>query len=210
MGGNTDDCWALGPSLGGPAYGLRVEDWFAGSTGLVGSTFWRAGGPGGGGGGAIQISSAVRVSIGARGVVRVHGGGGGDAWADDLNLGGPGGGGGSGGTVFLEAPVVVIDGGLYANGGAGGGPNGNLFAQDGRDGDLPAIGNGGGSGGTNALPTGGKYFSVGDLDNRCGVRTYAGAGGGGGSAGVIWLRTRGAPAVVNGAIVPSPSVDTGL
>jgi hypothetical protein len=64
-------------------------------------------GGGGGGGGAVQITSGTSIAI--AGMVTSPGFGG------TVNAGG-----GSGGAILLEAPVVTITGGVFANGGAGG------------------------------------------------------------------------------------------
>lgn len=61
----------------------------------------------GDGGGAIQITSATRIDVGGK--------------IGTPALGGQvSGGGGAGGGILLEAPIVTLAGGLYANGGAGG------------------------------------------------------------------------------------------
>jgi hypothetical protein len=82
-----------------------------GAGGAVAGTASKAG-PGGGGGGAIQISSAVSISV--SGSIDAGGGGGGES----VSAGGSG--GGAGGAILLEAPNVSAAL-LAANGGGGGG-----------------------------------------------------------------------------------------
>jgi hypothetical protein len=177
---------------------------------------------GGAGGGAVQLTSAISISVGAGGGINVGGGGG---------QGGPaavwaaGGGGGSGGEIFLEAPAITVDGILAANGGGGGTSNTQFGAgvpdaigvagQDGQFGSTPALGGtppasyggmSGGNGGAGATaPIAGQKGFTGGTD------TMEGGSGGGGAVGRIWLRTRNAAAVTtNGTISPPASLNGAL
>lgn len=77
---------------------------------------------GGFGGGAIQLASCKSVAIGAMAILDAGGGGGagGNGSLTAAADPGGGGGGGSGGTILIEAPVVTVAGGVFANGGGGG------------------------------------------------------------------------------------------
>jgi hypothetical protein len=132
---------------------------------------------GGGGGGAVQIVSLTSILI--SGSIDVGAGGGGF----------DGGGGGSGGNVILEAPRVSFStGGVFANGGSGGGCSA-IGADASRD-TNPAPGPGpcgalslthGGDGGTtSAAPSGGGKEQSG----------AASGGGGGGAVGRLRIATR--------------------
>jgi len=174
-------------------------------------------GRGGAGGGAIQLSSAVEVTIEATGGVNVSGGGGTGGCG---SLASAGGGGGSGGIVFLEAPTVTVLGKLAANGGAGGGAgsgNGNNDGKDGANGALSmmaATGGDPGAGGFLSSSNGGKGG-----DGATGVsgatrgQDQENGGGSGGGAGRVWLRTpaTATPIIGGGAMMsPSPTIDASL
>jgi len=204
-GGTTSE-----PLFGGPegsVYGLNLTDFQGGSKGgnagvsFCSGSFGRNG-KGGAGGGAIQLSSAVSVTIEVAGGITVSGGGG----EGGCSGGYAGGGGGSGGLIFLEAPAVTVAGWLTANGGAGGSgsisnANSNYGADGARNSAVPALGGGapsgegnpgkGGNGGTLTAPpeNGGPGSS---------------AGGGGGAVGRIWVRTRGNNALVDPAKFSPP------
>ena len=119
--GGTADPTAAAAGAAGIAYGT------AQMTTLIGGS---AGGDaacgdnparGGAGGGAVQLTARVRIVL--NGVVTAHGGGGSAGLRctprDSYDAGA---GGGSGGVIFLQAPVLTMNGGsgLYANGGGGG------------------------------------------------------------------------------------------
>ena len=174
-------------------------------------------GRGGGGGGAIQISSAVDVTIEATGAIDVGGGGGTGGCG---SLASAGGGGGSGGTIFLEAPSVTVLGKLGANGGAGGGGgsgNGNNDGHDGANGALstmPASGGGAGAGGFLSSSNGGDGGN-GSAGTTGAVRgqNQENGGGSGGGVGRVWLRTPATTTpVIGGAAMmsPSPTIDATL
>jgi len=190
---------------GGPGGGTIAPTYPGGAGGLaVNSTAWaplRGGSPGGrsatwlhlggGGGGVVALVAAEEIVLGCLpapvpnqgqvcGLVDVSGGGG----------SGHGSGGGSGGTVLLEAPTVVLQGGLHAVGGGGacGGVPwpGTDGAHGGRGCNSTGLDGGGGNGGLalNRLwsPSGGHGIGV-----FCDDPTSA--GGGGGSAGRIRVHT---------------------
>jgi hypothetical protein len=188
-GGDADSCTFGGPGgavIGDDALTLLV----GGAAGGDGVTAACGIPPGGGGGGALQLSASERVSIAGAGAVLVGGGGGVGGLECGDGDAGAGGGGGAGGAIYIEAPVVVIDGVLLAHGG-GGGAGGNGLTQNGpigkggdgaagtsRDpavGGVPPAPNAGigGAGGTGALAAG-----DGMMGNNNG-------GGGGGGAGRI-------------------------
>jgi hypothetical protein len=174
-------------------------------------------GRGGAGGGAIQISSAIDVTVEATGGVNVAGGGGTGGCG---SLASAGGGGGSGGLVFLESPSVTVLGKLTANGGGGGGAgsgNGNNDGSDGANGALSAMpAHGGPAGG------GGFLSSSNGGDGGNGAAGISGAtrganqengGGAGGGSGRVWLRTPFAttPVIGGGALMsPTPTIDPTL
>ncbi len=190
---------------GGSPYASHLSDWEAGSGGGEGggggSVACKGGGcTGGAGGGAIQITSTAAITVQTGGLLSVNGGGGTGGCEDGAGLGG--GGGGSGGTLFLESPTMVIAGGLYANGGAGGDPAAPMEtgAPDGPE-SLLAAGAGKahtGSGGARGFPP----TTPADFEGS--------NGGGGGSTGRVWLRTRGRPATVSGPVSPVPMTDLSL
>ena len=163
--------------------------------------------PGGAGGGAIQISSAVSISISGRIDV---GGGGGQGGRNNMNWG-AGGGGGAGGGILLEAPVLTLEDGaeLLATGGGGGAGRDGSSAPAGQDGRRlagPAAGgiptglrsaDGGDSGG-GAVPDG--------MDGETNTAGDGNGGGGGGGVGCIVLRAL-VPSAPGGTLSPS---DVGL
>jgi hypothetical protein len=157
----------------GQPYGLpSIVPLQAGSSG--GLAFNSVNDPGGGGGGGLQITAGTQIIITNKGIINANGSS-------------AGGGGGSGGAILLEAPTVVIDGVLVANGGSGGydhtGPSGT-GAGDGVSGnvnDTPALGSAGGNGSA-AKTVNGSDGTPGDS----GSTTTAWVGSGGGGAG--WIR----------------------
>jgi hypothetical protein len=200
----------------GATYGSKVTDFCGGSPGGNGShkgvndTTCLSAGLGGGGGGAIQISSAVSITM-PNGYINAGGGGGSDICMHTQMSPPPGnssaypGGGGSGGLIFLEAPTISVDGqavGLYANGGGGGGgyDNGGANAVIG---NSAALGGGGGgfNGGAGAYSPDGKVLHS---------ATPSSGGGGGGGVGRIWVRTHLLPAAIGPPSSPAPTIDTSL
>ena len=106
-------------------------------------------GSGGGAGGVVVLASKQRVTN--RGVIRAHGGAGGQNGNSD----GPGGGGG-GGIVHLLAPVIDDTGAITAEGGAAGNVTGTaglgLRAGGGAGGSCGGGGGAGGSVASNNTP----------------------------------------------------------
>lgn len=151
--------------------------------GSPGSSGGGRGGSGGRGGGALQISAGRSIRVGATGRISVSGAGGDGGGRSSLNpTTGGGGGGGSGGGLLLEAPEVVLDGRVAANGGGGGAGTGVGPGDPGQPGGperVPAPGGvgstpgGGGGAGSDA----GGVAAEGLADSR--------GGGGGGGAGRI-------------------------
>jgi hypothetical protein len=142
------------------------------------------GDPGNGGraGGAVFLIAGARIVISAGSVINASGGGG---QAAAMQSGGAG--GGSGGFVGLDAPVIIVDGVIFALGG-GGSPGGGINNAGGSGksalgpqtvaaataGVNNCQGTGGAGGGRDAAGSPG-----GTGTNECG------GGGGGGSVGVI-------------------------
>lgn len=213
-GGDGGDVRTPPIGLGGLQYG------HAPAGPLVGGSPGGRGGmntPAGTGGGALQISSAVAITI-ASGIISSGGSGG----HPGGNFGG-GAGGGAGGEILLEAPAIVVLGTLVANGGGGGG--GGAASQSGQidsvgtagepggTGPQPAAGGlagrpGGGSGGHGAAGLAGSFSEA--------EHGFSGAsgkgGGGGGGAGRIWLRYRATtdPDLTGAVISPPASTDPTL
>ena len=160
---------------------------------------------GGAGGGAIQLSAKLELRIAASGGINASGGGGGGGCKESASAGG---GGGSGGTVWLEAPTMTLDGKVAANGGGGGsGGDGSsqspLDASDGQDGRLDVAvaagggpsgnsGGGGGAGGATTTPP----AQGAEATN---------AGGGGGAVGAIRIRTREVSPITSATTILSPA-----
>jgi hypothetical protein len=144
---------------------------------------------GGGGGGAIALVAMESVTIPATGVVASPGAGGGVAAA-----GNGGGGGGGGGAIFIEAPVVTIQGKLTANGGGGAAPSGGSNGARGATttanpatGGMFMGGNGGaGAAGITAATNGTSY----NFDDAVNMTNTNRGGGGGGAKGAIEVKRR--------------------
>jgi len=172
---------------------------------------------GGFGGGAVQLASCNTLTIGADAVIDAGGGGGGGGNGSLQATIDPGGGagGGSGGSILIEAPVITLAGGMFANGGAGGsggahGLNGTpgvdgMPGADGARSVTPAMGGGGVIVGTIITGAGGNGGAL-NTDPTGGVTPTATAvessGGGGGAAGRIRVNVRsGTTATLTGAII---------
>ena len=210
-GGNASSSSKGGAA--GAAYGTMRTDFNAGSGGGNGSPYGNCGtkGHGGSGGGAIQISSAASITIAATGVIAVNGGGGRGGCDNGGSSTMSGGGGGSGGEIFLEAKTITMSGVLVANGGGGGGGayNGAGDGSDGQNGTLTTAAAGGGPGASAGYGGGAGGSSAAPPKTPTDFTGPANAGGGGGAVGYIWLRTRGAPATVNGPVAsPAPMIDS--
>ena len=153
---------------------------------------------GGAGGGAVQMVAGGTLTIDATGFVDLGGGGG------RLTAGG-----GSGGNLIIEAPSVVIDGGVAANGGAGGCPSAvgedghpaAAFAQGGCHVSVTSYAFGG-RGGTALLTPGPGNTG---FNNNLTTGGY----GGGGAVGQLRLRSRDGTYAMGTTTVLSVAVDAG-
>lgn len=191
---------------GGLRYGLQITDPLTGGSagGLGGNQAQR----GGAGGGALQISSAVSITI--TGSHISAGGGGGSGGGTSANGGC---GGGAGGEIILEAPMIMISSTLAANGGGGGGGGtgggplgGGTPGGDGFAGDQPATGGLGGDPQGSDGGRGAAGQSASFVEAQPGSSFNSKGGGGGGGAGRIWLRYRAStPPVANGAVFSPPA-----
>ena len=205
LGASGGDGGAQG-GAGGLRYGLQITDPLIGGSagGLGGNQPQR----GGAGGGALQISSAVSITV--TGSYITAGGGGGSGGGGTANGGC---GGGSGGEIILEAPMIMISSTLAANGGGGGGGGtgggpigGGTSGSDWFAGDQPAFGGLGGDpqgsdGGKGAAGQSGSF-----VEAQPGSGFNSKGGGGGGGAGRIWLRYRAStPPIANGAVFSPPA-----
>jgi hypothetical protein len=185
-----------GPS-GGAVYGTNdLVPLVGGSSG--GSTDYAT--PKNHGGGAIELVSGTRVTVSLPGVINM---GGGADTGSATGAGEPRIGGGSGGGILLEAPNVVVQGVLAANGASGSGYN---VGQPGQASAQPAVTPLGisvkGGDGSGGAKTNGQDGMIVDA-----VRV--GGGGGGGGAGRIRVNTGcGGKFSQNGGAVISPSSTT--
>jgi hypothetical protein len=138
---------------------------------------------GGAGGGALQLTSAMSISI--TGTVLASGGGGRgstDCGQSDVNSGA---GGGSGGAIVLQAPAIMLGGVVAANGGGGGGSS-STGSGNANPGDDGGAGSAQANGGTGPRAAGGKGGSAsGDPTAGGGSTCGTNGGGGGGAAGRI-------------------------
>jgi hypothetical protein len=206
-GGGGGSYGSLGGTGGGPIspsglpgvqYGMQPIDPLMGGSS----------GSGGAGGGALQISSAVSISI--SGAFIAANGGGGRGGSGSQNGGG---GGGSGGEIFLEAPMITVSSLLVANGGGGGGggtgggpPGGGTPGSDGVVGDTQAAAGLGGApqGSDGGAGAAGQMSNFVDAKNGSSINSKGGGGGGG--VGRIWLRYRAStPPVIAGARFSPPA-----
>jgi len=171
-------------------------------------------GGGGGGGGGLQLVACEQLTLGQ--LARINAGGGGGPAGQGNGIASPpsgGGGGGSGGTIFVEAPSILVPNGtkVTAPGGGGGGGGAGFEAGDpGGDADDEAPGLPGGA------PDGGGAGGRGGVGSNLGVPTAGddaratgdgGGGGGGGSAGRIRLNARPDLAITvspGARVVPTP------
>jgi hypothetical protein len=192
IGGNGET------AIGGKAWGdPDVPTLFGGAGGGAGSGGGMFG-RGGGGGGALQLVTNTSVVITTGGINA--GGCGGKAGTGNADSGG---GGGAGGTILIEAPTIMINGALAANGGGGGGGGGGN-ATSGGNGALdrtPALG---GEADGN-LEQGGAGAVGGTAAQAGGTGTNPGGGGGG--IGRIRINTRnGSPVDTTSATLsPAPT-----
>ncbi|MFT3694167.1 MAG: hypothetical protein QM831_13565 [Kofleriaceae bacterium] len=159
---------------------------------------------GGAGGGALQFTSSTSIHI--TGVINVGGGGGKGGTDCGPSDGNSGAGGGAGGAIVLQAPQILNEGVLAANGGGGGG-SGTGAGGSGGNGDngkpSTAVANGGPGSGQSGI-AGGKGGAK-DVAAAAGTTNTCdnNAGGGGGSVGRIAVSQG---YMEQGMTSPSPSV----
>jgi hypothetical protein len=186
-------------TLPGPVVGVTsVRGGCAGGTG-AGNQAGLVGGVGGAGGGAVYLIAAASIVV--TGNIYASGAGG----AGGLQRRG-GGGGGSGGLIGLEAPTITVTGTVTANGGGGGGGGGattaSLLGDDGTTYSYNVSAQGGARVQSNGA-IGGNGASVSSPNgNAGGNNANYGAGGGGGSVGLVWVKG----AITGNKISPSPTL----
>lgn len=205
--GGASSCGGDGGTAGALYGDATLAILAGGSHGGAGITGNCGAAPGGGGGGAIQLSAVGRIHVRGSGTINVGGGGGAGGFECGDGDAGAGAGGGAGGSVYLDAPELVLAGVVVAHGGGGGGGgNGNVdngpigFGGDGADstslavatgGAVPAPNGGtGGAGGTGAAPP------------QIGGTAQHNGGGGGGAVGRIVIR---GAAMIDGTLSPEPT-----
>ena len=184
------------PAIGGaPASVMPQTAVVGGCSGGNGGITVGAAAAGAPGGGAIYIIAGARIHV--AGAINASGGGGPGGGAKN-----GGGGGGSGGFIALDAPMLQIDGHVFARGGGGGGGGGTTSGGlPGRDpaADAPASGGlagGGGSGGGDGCGT--------PNGTTGGITSSATAGGGGGGGGCGRIRLYGSR-MGSGTFSPMPT-----
>lgn len=188
-GGRGNATEATAPALpgeGGAVYGVAtLVPLVGGSGGGGGSSYSEGKQPrwGGNGGGAAHLAAGERIEVRPSGVIDACGGG-----APAVRHNDSGGGGGAGGAILLEAPEVIVEGIVGANGGAGaqaspGTDAAGLPGQPGRPDRAPSPGTStrfaGGGGGAGSDPSGAA--DAGEPAQN--------GGGGGGGAGRIRINT---------------------
>jgi hypothetical protein len=139
---------------------------------------------GGVSGGAIQLTAQVKVKVAGSGRALAGGGAG---LGSPTGSGAGGGGAGSGGYLGFDAPEVVFDGRVIANGGGGGASQVFGAAGDpGTDGRPDETAAAGGNAVGGCATAGGDGSAGGTLDGATVAGSVTcGGGGGGGGAGYI-------------------------
>ncbi|MGH7296242.1 MAG: hypothetical protein ACRELB_14975, partial [Polyangiaceae bacterium] len=175
--GGTAGTTAPPAAVGGPTYGNATI------TPLVGGSAGGASQALSAGGGAIQIVSGQSITVRSFGAI--HAGGGGTSHINGT------GGGASGGAILLEAPSVVIEGNVAANG--GGGMSGDSAGADATANATPAAG---------GSPYGGAGSAGTAVDGSPGTAGTAALeiGGGGGGAGRIRINSASGSATITGVV----------
>jgi hypothetical protein len=154
---------------------------------------------GGAGGGAVYVIAGAQIHIATTGSINASGAGG--EGAAKMNGGG---GGGSGGLIALDAPLIVVEGSLYARGGAGGGGGGSTTAgAPGGEASGPSGAISGGSAGISGGTGGGDGCGA-PLGQQGGITSSAQVGGGGGGGGCGRIRLYGTKDV-SGLVNPAPT-----
>lgn len=176
-----------------------------GGTGASENCNSKKGGNGGAGGGSIQLSAGSSITV--AGMINVGGGAGAGGCRASTVDQGSGGGGGSGGAIFLESPVVTVNGGLWANGASGGGGASGPDTA-GSDGNNATTTQTGATGGPNGGTYGGTGGAGGAKNTAAGKGLdSANGGGGGGGVGRIVVRSRGSATVPATNASPAPFLD---
>jgi hypothetical protein len=202
--GATATAGSAGIAMGSDVLGV-LEGGAGGASGAMGMC---TASNGGAGGGAVQLSAYETIAI--TGVIAAGGGGGLGGVFCNNNDAGAGSGGGAGGAIYLDAPMVMHDGLLAANGGGGGGggcgpggsgtPGGNGTADTMAAAGGQVGGSCGAPGGAGAV--GGTAPEAG-VDNLC----DGNGGGGGGAVGRIVAHAR---TVLGGGPSTPPLVTDGF
>jgi len=158
----------------------------------------------GAGGGAIQVSAFSSLTI--TGAVNAGGGGGGFGLNCGANESGAAAGGGSGGSIYLDAPLIELQGVIAANGGAGGGGGSSPGSSGtaGADG-LPSTmyASGGLSGGS--YGANGGRGGIGSAAPTAGGNHTCDGNGGGGGGGVGYIVMHAPTGGVSGSGLQSPT-----
>jgi hypothetical protein len=174
---------------GGSVYGgSTLVPLAAGSAGgyiLNGGYQWGAGG------GAIQISSGTSIQVRGAGIINAGGGGGSFS------------GGGSGGAILLEAPTIIIEGAVAANGGAGGEYSNVTSSASGQNAQVSSTPAAGGNA-TGTIAVGGNGSAGTTINGSDGTTGDANTeiGSGGGGAGYIRLNSTSGKATITGTVSP--------
>ena len=211
---DPDDILVYGGAGGGPYGETELAALQGGSGGGAGACDAGEAAAAGGGGGALQLASAVSVTISASGAVDAGGGGGAGGLYRGTSHLGAGGGGGSGGSILIEAPDIAISGMITAAGGGGGsGAYQRRAGRPGEDGFLALAGAQGGAsssgntGGDGSTPDDGSGEAAPDVEYSGGHYSLE-SGGGGGGAGRIRINFFFELAMAPG--LAHPGMDTGL
>jgi hypothetical protein len=197
--------------LGGPSYSRSVlEGGSGGANARTGSGADYAGG----GGGALYLGALGTISIGAAFVIDAGGAGGGPTIAFTTGLaearGAGGHGGGAGGLIVIEAPAVLCNGVLAANGGGGsGGSIDGATGGAGGDGTRGTARASGGTGGA-AARNGGRGGAASSTAGENGGTDADAGGGGGGAVGRIFVSAMGPPSLAGATASPSPTLSSTL
>jgi hypothetical protein len=194
-GGNGGDGAGVGDSRGRPGATMAAVTALRGGCSGQGGASGTPG-QGGHGGGAIYLIAVTEIAI--AGSLNASGEGGHPGLANAAG----GGGGGSGGMIGLDAPRIVNNGVVFANGASGGEGSGSTTA--GAPGPEPS-GAAGSPPPLSATATGGdggRGSADGLADGGAAPAGSSGGGGGGGGIGVI--RVWGA-VLGDGAFSPQPS-----
>ncbi len=148
---------------------------------------------GGGPSGGAVLLIANGIGIAGTGTINAsgRGGDGGANLNDGVRRGGSG--GGSGGMIVFDAPSLMIDGTVMAQGGAGG--EGNDVNDIGDVGDDPSAAGVAAVGGSGCQGGNGGVGGTDDAGSKGTNASSDGGGGGGGGAGII--------RVIGGASIPS-------